>query len=660
MIARRAFVARSRFSRSAFALASVASFVVLTSSALPFLAIANAATLDPATAEADVTRARADGNDAFCKKPTLPLSKRARALCGLANDVKNCQALVDACKAADALSPTKDEPKKETDKPKIGETLAAILGGLAQIAVWLLVAAVIVAIAIPVIQAIAKARRDKRVAEPLPAIAPAAVATPQMAELESVSDAELLLRRAEEHMRRGELDRATVTYLNAALRALDQRGAIRIARHRTNGEYVRGCKEADAKRPLREIVREVDRVQFGGEHPTEEAARTVASRAAALVRSLPMAVFCIALVSILGGCQPGGRGPGLREADPAGDDLMMDLLKRQGMTVARMHGSLATLPMPKAEEPSPAVIVDVERTPLEDDTRAHLAHWVEAGGVLILAGNPDQWPAPLEAKWKTGTSTDVTVAVPDTSDDENEENEDLTHFEHAKIARPGAFTWGKGAYELATLKSGEMYAATHTHGQGLVLGIANDDLFTNAALSHAGNAAALVALFAVADRTHDFKVANPEDGISPPTNPISALHRAGLGHALWHALAAAIILFLAVGIRQARPKATPPPTRRAFAEHVEATGALYARTRIASHALAVYARYADERLRAKMPRGTHDPAAFLASRANVDPAHAAAIWARAIAARSNDAPRGDELVVLRELSTLYANATKSE
>ena len=62
------------------------------------------------------------------------------------------------------------------------------------------------------------------------------------------------------------------------------------------------------------------------------------------------------------------------------------------------------------------------------------------------------------------------------------------------------------------------------------------------------------------------------------------------------AVATAVVGFLwfAVGVRQARPKPSQPPRRRAFSEHVEAVGALYARTRNAAHALAAFSRFADD------------------------------------------------------------------
>jgi ABC-type glutathione transport system ATPase component len=47
---------------------------------------------------------------------------------------------------------------------------------------------------------------------------------------------------------------------------------------------------------------------------------------------------------------------------------------------------------------------------------------------------------------------------------------------------------------------------------------------------------------------------------------------------------------LRIGIRHARARPTVPAARRAFAEHVEATGAFYGRARALGHALAAYGR----------------------------------------------------------------------
>ena len=106
-----------------------------------------------------------------------------------------------------------------------------------------------------------------------------------------------------------------------------------------------------------------------------------------------------------------------------------------------------------------------------------------------------------------------------------------------------------------------------------------------------------------------------------------------------------------MGARLGQPREPPPPSRRAFAEHVQATGALYAKTGLAAHALAAYFAHVDSRVRAKMPRGSGDPAAFVSARSGADAAACARVWRRAAEARAGEA-RGDELTVLAELAAL--------
>ena len=130
-----------------------------------------------------------------------------------------------------------------------------------------------------------------------------------------MSDAESLLRMAADHAAGGRLDLALYTYLGAALRALDDWGAIRIARHRTHGEYVRGCTETSARPPLRDIVREVDGVRFGGMDATRDAVDRAGSRAVSIVRALahPTGVAITTMVSMvlfLGACTGGLLRPG--------------------------------------------------------------------------------------------------------------------------------------------------------------------------------------------------------------------------------------------------------------------------------------------------------------------------------------------------------------
>ena len=303
------------------------------------------------------------------------------------------------------------------------------------------------------------------------------------------------------------------------------------------------------------------------------------------------------------------------------------------------------------------MVVDAARVPLEEEARAHLERWVEAGGRLLLAGNVRAWPESFKAKPEPTASTGINVLLPDgesarsadrsAPDDDDDDDDTVATYQTypAKVGSAEAIAW-PGAYTLATTDTHEVYAAARGFKRGVVIGFAGDDLFTNAGIARPPNAAALIAILQVYATGRKIRIARPEDGIPPPSNPVSALRHAGLGLALVHAGFAALILMLAFGVRQARAVVSPPPARRAWTEHIEATGGLYARAKLAPHALSAYARFVDGRVRERMPRGMSDPAAFLALRANVELSWAADLWRRAAAARPADMPEGDELRTL--------------
>lgn len=615
---------------------------------------------DPEGIDRTAKEAYEEGNYAFCKAPNRPLGIRQRGLCELAAEIEGCEGYAKACSAGQVPN----------DRSWL-ERLASFLGPIAKALLYVLVLAIVVVIAIPVIRALLKRSRDRKLRPPAaekPNVGVVVEQAPVLAE--GISDAEAALGLAEEHRARGELEKALGLYLAASLAALDRRGAIRVARHRTNGEYVRACEEKASRAPLREIVREVDRVEFGGAPPTDDAVSRVATRAQAIVRVATSALV-LALALSSSGCSAPRHG-----ADPAGDELPIAVLERNGFKVGSLGTSLATMPVPgdDAAEGAPVVVVDVEKVPLEDEATAHMMRWVEAGGVLVLFGRVDAWPGELGAKPAAVETRELVVRTPDPnggledmdSDEEAEVIAAPVEIEGARTARSDAFTWREaGPLEVEPLAflGKDTYAAKRRIGKGLVLGVANDDLFTNVGIMPRGNAAALVTL--IRSASHDpfrvlpigpsgavgvgeIRVARAEDGIPPPANPFAALVAAGLGKGAWHALAAAIVLFLAYGIRHARPRPADKKERRAFAEHVEATGAFYARTRAHVHALAAYGRFVEMRLREVVPRGA-DPVAFLAARSGVDPARAAEVYARATSAKPDEAPRGDELTLIEEL-----------
>jgi hypothetical protein len=542
---------------------------------------------------------------------------------------------------------------------------------------WLLVAALVVAVLIPIARGVVRMRKTLPVPEPeRKRAATVSSAVPILSELITQSDEEQLLMRARQLAEAGDFGASLQLYLFASLRALDKRGAVRLTKDRTNGEYVRGCGDASAKPALRDIVREVDRVQFGGERPSQEAVERAAQRAIAIVRSLPMFVLLLVFASGCSGLS--APKPRVRGDDPAGFELLRDVLHGQGVTVSGLPTSLATMPLPEPGAREPAVVVDTDITDLDDETREHLASWVEAGGVLVLAGFPASWPKPIGASRETASGVHkitarrlLARAVPPKPGSEDEESDDeetvdpepsaiYAHDEeHAEVVASDGLKVKGAADRVAWFDEGTPYALSLAQGKGTFVLLATDELFTNVGLARGHNAAALVAILASTSRTA-IRMADAEDGVSPPSTPLAALLRAGLGLPLGHAAVFAIVLFLAVGIRLARPKPRTPPRRRAFVEHVEAVGTLYARARSAPHALSAYARFADERLRARMPRGTGDVATFLASRARMPLEACQRVWVRAMQAKAGAPPLGDELAVLRELSALYAAAVEQE
>lgn len=567
------------------------------------------ARLHPERAAADLESAR-QKSDTFCKQPSKPLSPRAVTLCAHANEIPNCEGFAAACAELD-----KHEAPKTP--PKWLESVLQLIAPIAKVILWVLVVAVVLALAVPLIRAWLRHRRDKAVADEVEP-KPAQIEVPAAEQALEISDAEVLLARAGEHERRGEHARALSTYLAAALRGLDVRGAITLERHRTNGEYVRSCSDHEAKRALREIVRDVDQVEFGGGEATPDKVTRASSRAIALVRSLPLAMFLF-LASCIG---PSTFRPG---GDPGGDELLTELLRKQGLTVSRA-GPLSSLPLPPNEEDAPALVVDASRTPMDEETEGHLVRWVKAGGTLVLVGAPRSWPKPLEAQLVPATSRDVVVRT-------WEDDEEITYRAH--VMHANGFSWPAG-FAIAFTGDEVTWAATRELGKGRVIAMADVDLITNAGLARPGNAEAAIAMLATIEAS-EIKIARPEDGTSPPSNPFSALVRAGLGAGLVHGLIATLVLFLAFGVRLSRPNPVAAPRRRAFVEHIEATGALWARTRLAAHALAVYGRWVEERLRADGRREA-----------------GGAALARAKEARSDETPRGDELKTMKELGDVLA------
>jgi hypothetical protein len=629
---------------------------VATFAGLSTLAFPAGAAFDPNAAQAAVEHALATSHYTFCEKPRLPLSERARSLCGHAAAIASCAGFAQACSSHPSLSDRCVEsrpPREDSTEPHW--TLAPIWGQIARLLVWGLLVALGTFVLVHLIASRRRAVKDRTLADQVIDPAPAPGGPP---EPPPTLDEEDLLLRAEQHFLAGEYALALQIYLNAALRSLDRRGAVRLGRDRTNGEYVRSCADSAARPLLREIVREVERVQFGREDPTQDRVAMTGRRAVAIVRAAGAAVAVAALVLVCG-CGSADtcarfETPG---DDPAGLELFRDVLEGEGYHVGRLGRSLASLSEPEWWRSSaPAVVVDTEVISIDGETWGHVESWVKSGGTLIVAGSPAEWPSAFEIAASRGVAGDLHVAFP-WSTVESDDDDEPEKLDGGAVVRADALSCN-GASPVAWMADDSVYAAIVSYGSGTVLALASDELLTNAALVRHGNAAAMTALLARLGR-NDVLVAEPDDGVAPPSSPFSSLVRAGLGLGLVHALVAAAIVLLAAGARLTRPRQSSPPARRAFVEHVRAVGGLYERTSNAGHALGVYSRFAEERLRTRMPRGMVDVPTFLAQRSSHPVEECRELWSRGVASRGGDAARGDELAVLKRLSALCTAAIGS-
>lgn len=260
------------------------------------------AAFDPSRAQADVDAVMAERRYTFCSDPHQPLSAESRALCPHAAEIKGCAGFAAACnphvpdenwllKVARFFSRITPEFVKAAFR-----ALFVALAGLQTVGFLLVVAALAIAFLVVAVRALRRHRADAELRSPRGGPSPAA----KNAIAIDTTDEDELLALADDHAKKGSLATALQLYLAACLRALDRRGAVRLARDRTNGEYVRSCAEDAARPALGEIVREVDRVQFGHAAASQDVVTRAAQLAVAIVRTAPLLMLVVVLPALAG------------------------------------------------------------------------------------------------------------------------------------------------------------------------------------------------------------------------------------------------------------------------------------------------------------------------------------------------------------------------
>jgi hypothetical protein len=570
---------------------------------------------------------------AACARPPIPGSRRALPLSrrggrggrgtrggdASARDGRKR----DAGDAAESRRPRDDD--RSRPEPETTVTLPD-LSWPARFLMLALLVGFLAAVTRAVAQNFVRGRADDAPPEPPPPV-PAAPSEGARGPVET--DVERLLARARALAARGEYARAIDDTYAALLRRLDGDGLIDIHPSRTNGDYVRQLRDRpELRSAVRDIVGEVERVQFGATAPSEGAFRSVIARVAPLVgRALGAALLCLGLSAVLS-CSPHQSDGGDLHADtsPSGTQAIRSMLGRRGIKVTQRSA-----PLEQVDQPGTLVLLPGVEP--DEATWAHLLAWVhDKGGSLIIAG-PEVLPAELGLRITPGGVGDAVTVAPTLT---------YTLGEHT-LALPEGWRLeqtGPGTLDgIFLLRADAVHAVLRPWGGGSLKVFADGALFTNVALAAGGNAAFLTQLFEHSPRP--IELADAWTGAGAAT-PLESVRRAELTPVVVQLFVLLALLYLWKGLPFARLRDPPVETRRAFADHARALGVGYARARASRHVLGLYSVWALERLRERVHRSGREGliplAEAIAARTGQSEAEVMRVLTDAAGAREEAAP----------------------
>lgn len=439
------------------------------------------------------------------------------------------------------------------------------------------------------------------------------------------TDASKLLGRARDLAARGDYGRAIELSYAALLRQLDGQGLIEVHPSRTSGDYVRALGDHDRlQRDVRDVSRDVERVKFGDVPASADVYAAITARVAPLLGK----IVAIAIVAIGLGAQAacasdhalaaGTKGAAV--VSPSSAQGFVDLLTVMGRKVRYRSASLAKL------EGRRTVVLMPDATLSEAEMNDVLV-WVEGGGTLVTAG-------PLPA------SEGLTIRRGPTMDDRLWS----PSLKGAAPRAPAGSTLDLSgvpddASQLIVARGSEPYIARVRHGKGAIIAFADGALLTSIALAAGQNEAFLRDLFN--PLPGDVELVDRFSVAGTPT-PFSAIGHAGLWPAVLQLFALVALFMLYRGVSFGAPRDPKEISRRAFAEHARALGLAYARAGAARHALGLFAGWAIERLRERVPRGhgrgLHLVAEAIAKRTGEPEGHVMSTLVEALAARDEAAP----------------------
>jgi hypothetical protein len=592
------------------------------------------------TVDATVRSVLQDSRYRFCHEDDYPLAPDEHAWCALVGDISGaCPSLPKACKlppverslslwrgrgkhgarGSERGGPVARASHEDERRRPMPELSLPDMSGFARVLFFVMLAVFLVLVVRAIVQNLLKNRGEPDGKDDAPPPdAPGEAAPPPRGPIET--DVERLLARARAAAERGDYTRAVDDCYAALLRRLDGDGLIEIHPSRTNGDYVRSLGERpELKGEVRSIVRDVEGVQFGDTTASEPLYRSVLSRVVPLVsRALALGIVFLGL-SVALSCTPhgGGDDEGRADTSPSGTQAILEMVEKHGIKVRRRNEPFSKLDRPLA-------LVLTSEVSLDEAGWKEILAWVkDKGGRLVLAGVaplPDELGQRIvpdsghdggdpQTPGPAGDGTALTVARgvhwpghPTVS---------LPRGLKIVAAAPDGGTpdtpspiVSAGAPEGAVLLRGDSVVLTErVLGEGRVVVVADDRLFTNAALTVDEDASFVLSVLyrsAIApDR--DVEICDAWTGAGAQT-PMESVREAHMTPVILQLFVLMGLLFLWKGRAFARLRDPPAETRRAFVDHARALGLTYHRARASRHVTGLYAVWALERLRERVHR----------------------------------------------------------
>ncbi|MEM1033282.1 MAG: DUF4350 domain-containing protein [Myxococcota bacterium] len=589
------------------------------------------------------------GGYRFCHEPQYPLYRDERRWCDLIDDPHpSCPDLPAACAAEidpavdgggfgyGSSGADGDGKGRKRAAPATGDGRKArrermkfeIPRGLSTVAQVVLIAIVVAGLGL-LVRHLLRRRFDDPADEEdasstteAAAPAPAAEAARQRAK---ETDVTRLLALARQEAAAGRFESAVELAYAAALRRLDGDGLIELHPSRTNGDYVRRLRgHAPTLAPaLRDVAREVEGIQFGAHAATSSRFESILRGVLGITgRTATVALLLLSSLHLTG-CGSSSAGPPEArpmltggDTSPSGTKAVLEAIASTGVSVAYRIETLTTV-----GEDVGTLIVLPDAGP-EDGDWAPILEWVEAGGRLILAGERARHPdLELYEDPREATTTQLfngmflgfedlegwSIEVPPSGG--------LLPQIGIEDAEPSLYRYYRDAADSEDVS---VYAVALYRGGGEIIAFANEDLFTNIAMTVDDNARAVAAIARPFDGEHSVQICTAWMTGRGSSSPLEAIRNADLTPLIVQLLVFVVLLVLYRGIAFGRLREPPGRSRRAFVDHIRALGTQYARADASGHAWRAYATWALEQIDARLPgerrRGLQATAAAIAAR----------------------------------------------